>query len=106
MTPPSHSTTIFKDRCFNMGKKTDVLDPLGLASSVAFAYVILFVALMLVFDKIITKDGVALPAILIFLVVSIVKYVFFKRDKNVPQWLVVGSFLISTITAIGMTVIF
>ena len=49
-----------------MGKKTDVLDPLGLASSVAFAYVILFVALMLVFDKIITRDGVVLPAILIF----------------------------------------
>ena len=46
-----------------MGKKTDVLDPLGLASSVAFAYVILFVALMLVFDKIITRDGVVLPAI-------------------------------------------
>ena len=49
-----------------MGKKTDVLDPLGLASSIAFAYVILFVALMLVFDKIITRDGVVLPAILIF----------------------------------------
>ena len=89
-----------------MGKKTDVLDPLGLASSVAFAYVILFVALMLVFDKIITRDGVVLPAIFIFLVVSIVKYIFFKRDNNVAQWLVVGSFLISTITAIGMTVIF
>lgn len=31
-----------------MGKKTDVLDPLGLASSVAFAYVILFVALVII----------------------------------------------------------
>ncbi len=49
-----------------MVKKTDVIDPLGLASYVAFAYVILFVALMLVFDKIITKDGVVLPALLIF----------------------------------------
>ena len=62
-----------------MGRKTDILDPLGLASSLTFAYVILFVALMLVFDKIITTDGVVLPAILIFLVVSIVKYVFFQK---------------------------
>lgn len=86
-----------------MDKKIGVLDPLGLASSVAFAYVILFIALMLVFDKIITRDGVVLPAILIFLVVSIVKYIFFEGDKSIPQWLVVGSFLISAITAIGMT---
>ena len=88
-----------------MDKKIDVLDPLGLASSVAFAYVILFIALMLVFDKIITRDEVVLPAILIFLVVSIVKYIFFKGDKSIPQYLVVGSFLISAITAIGMTVL-
>jgi len=88
-----------------MDKKIDVLDPLGLASSVAFAYVILFIALMLVFDKIITRDGVVLPAILIFLVVSIVKYIFFKKDNSTPQWLVVGSFLISAITAIGIAVL-
>ncbi len=88
-----------------METKKDILKPLGLASSVAFAYAILFVALMLVSDKKITSDGVVLPAILIFLVISIVKYTFFKEDKNIPQWLVVGSFLIAIIMAVVMTVI-
>ncbi|MGP5274210.1 hypothetical protein ACTXLK_13020 [Psychrobacter faecalis] len=88
-----------------METKKDILEPLGLASSVAFAYAILFVALMLVSDKKITSDGVVLPAILIFLVISIVKYTFFKEDKNIPQWLVVGSFLIAIIMAVVMTVI-
>ncbi|MBE0446266.1 hypothetical protein [Psychrobacter sp. FME5] len=88
-----------------METKKDILKPLGLASSVAFAYAILFVALMLVSDKKITSDGVVLPAILIFLVISIVKYTFFKEDKNIPQWLVVGSFLIAIIMAVVITVI-
>lgn len=88
-----------------METKKDILEPLGLASSVAFAYAILFVALMLVSDKKITSDGVVLPAILIFLVISIVKYTFFKEDKNIPQWLVVGSFLIAIIMAVVITVI-
>jgi RsiW-degrading membrane proteinase PrsW (M82 family) len=88
-----------------MNTKKGILAPLGLASSVAFAYAILFVALMLVSDKTITSDGVVLPAILIFLVISIVKYIFFKEDKNIPQWLVVGSFLIAIITAVVMTFI-
>ena len=88
-----------------MKTNKDILEPLGLASSVAFAYAILFVALMLVLDKTITSDGVILPAILIFLVISIVKYIFFKEDKNIPQWLVVGSFLIAIITTVVMTFI-
>lgn len=88
-----------------MNTKKGILEPLGLASSVAFAYAILFVVLMLVSDKTITSDGVVLPAILIFLVISIVKYVFFKGDKNIPQWLVVGSFLIAIISAVVMTFI-
>ena len=79
MTLLSHSITIFEDRCFNMVKKTDVIDPLGLASYVAFAYVILFVALMLVFDKIITKDGVVLPALLIFWLSPLLN-IFFSKE--------------------------
>ncbi|MGP9516874.1 hypothetical protein ACT3RO_14035 [Psychrobacter sp. AOP5-CZ1-12] len=88
-----------------MDTKKGLLEPLGLASAVAFAYAILFVALVLASDKTVTSDGVVLPAILIFLVISIVKYTFFKEDKNIPQWLVVGSFLIAIIIAIVMTVI-
>lgn len=88
-----------------MDTKKGLLEPLGLASAVAFAYAILFVALVLASDKTVTSDGVVLPAISIFLVINTVRYLFFKRDKSIPHWLVVSSFLLAIIIAIVMTVI-
>ena len=50
----------------DVGSKTGVLKPSGLASSMAFVYVLLFVALMLISDKTITMNGVVLPALSVF----------------------------------------
>lgn len=82
-----------------------VLKPLSLASSMAFVYVLLLVALMLVSGKTIGMDGVVLPALLIFLIVSGVKYIFVKNKEETPQGLIVGSFIMASAIAILMTII-
>ena len=88
----------------DVDSKEGVLKPLGLASSMAFVYVLLFVALMLIADKTITMNGVVLPALSVFLVISVIKSVFLKEHKNSPQWLVVGSFIISSGLAVIMMI--
>lgn len=79
-----------------------VLKPLGLASSAAFTYVILYVAVSLVIDKHIARDAVALPAIALFLIISCGEYVFAKKKKPTPQFLIGGSFIITAIAAFIM----
>ncbi|MDN5907689.1 MAG: hypothetical protein L0H33_04875 [Staphylococcus equorum] len=89
----------------NVDSKKGVLKPLGLASSMTFVYILLFIALMLVSDKRIGMDGVVLPALVIFLVVSGVKYLFVKKDKGIPQWLVIGLFFLSSALAVVMAIV-
>lgn len=79
-----------------------ILKPLGLASSVAFAYIILFVALSLVTDKNIEMDTVVLPAIALFLVISSIEYGLSRKNKSTPQPLLVGSFIVALVVAFIM----
>src|SRR5699024_12418811 len=92
--------------CSDIGADSErgVLYLLTLASSMAFVYVLLFVALMLIADKTITMNAVVLPALSVFLVISVIKSVFLKEHKNSPQWLVVGSFIISSGLAVIMMI--
>lgn len=87
----------------NLSQNRGVLKPLGLASSVAFAYAILFVALSLVTNKNIDMDTLVLPAIALFLLVSSIEYGFSRKNKSTPQPLLVGSFIIALIIAFVMT---
>lgn len=89
----------------NIDSKKGVLKSLSLATSMAFVYILLFIALMLVSDKTISMDGVVLPALLIFLIISVANYLFVKKEKGSPQWLIVGSFIITSVIAIIMTII-
>ncbi|ANU09503.1 hypothetical protein A1A1_11992 [Planococcus antarcticus DSM 14505] len=72
----------------------------------AIIYGMLFVSLMLATGKEITVDGLAIPALLIYLVVKVTEYFTTKNKKTATsQWVVVGSFILSVATAIVMTVI-
>ena len=79
-----------------------VLKPLGLASSAAFAYVILYVAVSLATDKHITRDAVALAAIALFLIISCIDYGVSRKQQATPQLLIVGCFVIACIVAFVM----
>lgn len=89
----------------NVESKKGVFQPLGLASSMTFVYILLFIALMLVSDKTIGMDGVVLPALGIFLVVSGIKYLVVKKDRGIPQWFVIGSFFLSSVLAVVMSIV-
>lgn len=89
----------------DVDSRKGVLKSLSLASAMAFVYILLFIALMLVSDKTISMDGVVLPALLIFLIISVANYLFVKKEKDSPQWLIVGSFIITSVIAIIMTII-
>ena len=77
-----------------------VLKPLGLASSAAFAYVILYVAVSLATDKQITRDALALPAIALFLIISCIDYGVSRKQQAPPQLLIVGSFVVAFVIAL------
>ncbi|KOS63822.1 hypothetical protein [Lysinibacillus sp. FJAT-14222] len=73
---------------------------------VALVYGMLFVSLMLVTGKELTINVLAIPALVLFLVVRVTEY-FVTRGgkKDLPQWIIVGGFVIAALTAIGMTII-
>lgn len=71
----------------------------------AVVYAMLFVPLMLVLEGTITRDLLALPAVALLLVISLVQYIV-KGNSRYPRWLVLGSFITSVIVAVVMTVIF
>ena len=79
-----------------------VLTPLGLASSAAFAYVMLYVAVSVVTDQHITKDALALPAIALFLIISCIDYGVSRKQQATPQLLIVGSFVVAFTVAFVM----
>ncbi|MGW9975214.1 glucan phosphoethanolaminetransferase (alkaline phosphatase superfamily) [Staphylococcus saprophyticus] len=85
-------------------KKT-IINSISLATCMSFVYIIIFIALMLVSNKIIQVDTVALPAIFIFLVISGIEFVFAKLKRNVPQVFNIIFFIIVIIIAIAMTII-
>ncbi|MGE7948147.1 hypothetical protein [Lysinibacillus sp. NPDC093688] len=64
----------------------------------------LFVSLMLVTGKELTINVLTIPALVLFLVVRVTEY-FVTRGgkKDIPQWIIVGTFVIAALTAIGMT---
>jgi len=66
-------------------------------------YGMLFIALMIAFNGPITFDTLIMPAAFIYVVVRAIEYVTIKKTNNVPRWLVLGSFGIAVLTAIGMT---
>ena len=73
---------------------------------VALAFGMLFVSLMLVTGKQLTINVLAIPALVLFLVVSVTEnFVTRGGKKDTPQWIIVGSFVIAVLTAIGMTII-
>lgn len=84
----------------SQNKNEGVLKPLGLSSSVAIIYIIFFVSISLVADKNITMDKLALPAVALYLLVSVLEYFFSKKNKNIPKALSIVSFTLSIITAI------
>lgn len=71
----------------------------------AVVYAMLFVALMVAFNGTITRDTLVLPAVALLMVISIVQFIV-KGNSRFPRWLVLGSFTISTITAVIMTITF
>ena len=73
-------------------------------TTAAFGYAILFVPLMLAFNGTITSDGIALPAVAILLVISLIQYLV-KGDSKNPRWLVLGSFVVPVVAAVVMTII-
>lgn len=86
--------------------ETGVLEPLSNGFYVALVYGMLFVSLMLVTGKELTINVLTIPALLLFLVVKATEYFVSKgRKKGTPQWIIVGSFVITVLTAIGMKVI-
>ncbi|GAA0315092.1 hypothetical protein [Psychrobacter aestuarii] len=86
----------------NSAKNRGVLKPIGFATSVSLAYIIVFIALSLVMDHGITRDAVALPAIAIFFVLSLIEYGFSKKDTPVPQLCVIMGFVLAFIIAFVM----
>lgn len=83
-----------------------VLRPLSNGFYVAITYGMLFVALMLVTGKKITVDGLAIPVLILFLAVKLTEYITAKNNKaRMPQWAVVGFFIISVATAIVITIL-
>lgn len=86
--------------------ETGVLGQWSNGFYVALVYGMLFVSLMLVTDKELTINVLTIPALVLFLVVSVTEY-FVTRDekKDMPQWIIVVAFVMAVLTAIGMTVI-
>ena len=68
-------------------------------------YVMLFVALMIAFNGTITRDTLVVPAVAFIVVISIMQFVV-KGNSRFPRWLVLGSFITSTVTAVVMTIKF
>ncbi|WP_085522744.1 hypothetical protein [Tuberibacillus sp. Marseille-P3662] len=85
-------------------RNNGVLGKTSNAFMAAFSYAILFVALMLLTGGNITTNTLGIPAITLFVVVSLAQYLVGGNTKN-PRWLVVGSFIISVVTAIAMVII-
>ncbi|UOR11283.1 hypothetical protein [Halobacillus amylolyticus] len=71
------------------------------ATMAAFCYGMLFVAFMLVTGGTVTVNGLGLPAIGLFIVVSFVQYMV----KGTPRWLVLGSFTLAVVMAFAMTLL-
>lgn len=71
----------------------------------ATVYAMLYVALMIAFKGTITRDTLVVPAIALLVVISFIQFIV-KGNSRFPRWLVLGSFVTSTITAIVMTIIF
>lgn len=89
----------------NESNSKTIINSISLATCMSFVYIIIFVALMLVSNKIIKMDTVALPAIFIFLVISGIEFMFAKLKRNVPQIFNIVSFIIVIIIAIVITII-
>jgi|GEM_PF-1039839 len=86
--------------------ETGVLGPLSNGFYVALVYGMLFVSLMLVTGKELTINVLAIPALVLFLVVRFTEnFVTGSEKKDMPQWIIVGAFVMAVLTAIGMTVI-
>ncbi|ANQ63161.1 hypothetical protein AVJ22_00145 [Staphylococcus equorum] len=81
------------------------LNSLSLAASMSFVYVIIFIALMLVSNKMIQMDTVALPAIFIFLIINSIEFIFSKSKRNIPQIFNIISYITVIIIAVVMTII-
>lgn len=86
-------------------QKEKIYGPFSNGIMAGAVYVIFFIALMLVFDGLITRDTIVMPAVSLFALVSLVQYIV-KGNSRYPRWLVIGSFIISIITSIIMTIIF
>ncbi|HHY22280.1 MAG TPA: hypothetical protein GX525_10480 [Bacilli bacterium] len=84
-----------------------VLGPISNGFYVAISYSMLFVALMLTSEKEITVDGLTIPALILFFVVKATEYFTMKNKKtSMPQWTVVGFFILAVVTAIVMTIFY
>ncbi|WP_347553258.1 hypothetical protein ABFG93_22905 (plasmid) [Pseudalkalibacillus hwajinpoensis] len=81
-----------------------VLGKTSNATMAAFSYGMLFVALMLFSGGTVTINGLGLPAIALYGVVSLVEY-FVGKGSETPRWLVIGSFISAVVTAAIMTTI-
>ncbi|WP_018922687.1 hypothetical protein [Salsuginibacillus kocurii] len=83
-----------------------VLGPFSISAKMTFVYVLLFVALMLLFDGVITVNGVGLPAVGLFLILSAAKSIISLKTDRVPQWFILSSFALTVVTAVAMTILF
>lgn len=83
-----------------MGTFKGVFGNFGLAFSVTLSYVIIFIVICLVMDKSINKDLLALPAIILYLLITGI--LFITKTKEPPRMFVLGGFFISWLLAIVM----
>lgn len=90
----------------NKLNNSGVLGPLSNGFFAAIMYGILFVPLMLISNKEISTDALAIPALILFLVINLIDFLSTNRKKKAtPQWVVVGSFIVSVGTAVVMTIV-
>lgn len=83
-----------------------VLGPRSNGFNMAIIYGLLFVPLMVVMDEDITVDSLGIPALLLFLLVNGIELFIAKvRNKAVPQWMIVGSFVVTVLTAVFMAMV-
>lgn len=80
-----------------------ILNPISHGFMSLLVYGMLFIAFMIAFNGPITFDTLLMPAAFIYGIVRAIEYVTIKKTNTVPRWLVLGSFGIAVVTAIGMT---
>ncbi|MFC4737205.1 hypothetical protein ACFO4L_11450 [Bacillus daqingensis] len=81
-----------------------VLGPVSTGAYAAFAYAILFVALMLLFGGAITASGIGIPGLLLYAAVTITEKTLIRKIGSLPDGFTAGAFFLATIAALAVSI--